>query len=85
MPTKGKYLHEMSLRIVLASLEAHANRYKRHIVPVLCVSIDFYVRLFVRVFVSPAEVSAGIAACARLAQVELRRALVLAWRAQLRT
>lgn len=56
MPTKGKYLHEMALRIVLHTLEAQANRYRRHIVPVLSLSIDFYVRLFVRVFTSPAEV-----------------------------
>lgn len=56
MPTKGKYLHEMALRILLHSLEAQANRYRRHIVPVLSLSIDFYVRVFVRVFTSPAEV-----------------------------
>ncbi|CAM9455916.1 unnamed protein product [Pylaiella littoralis] len=56
MPTKGKYLHEMALRIVLHALEAQANRYRRHIVPVLSLSIDFYVRLFVRVFTSAAEV-----------------------------
>lgn len=56
MPTKGKYLHEMALRILLHALEAQANRYRRHIVPVLSLSIDFYVRLFVRVFTSAAEV-----------------------------
>lgn len=31
-------------------------RYKRHIVPLLSVSVDFYVRVFVRVYTSPAEV-----------------------------
>lgn len=66
MPTKGKYLHEMALRIVLHSLEAQANRYRRHIVPVLSLSIDFYVRLFVRVFTSPAEVKK---ACTKAAYV----------------
>jgi tRNA (guanine26-N2/guanine27-N2)-dimethyltransferase len=66
MPTKGKYLHEMALRIVLSSLESHANRYRRHIVPVLSLGIDFYVRLFVRVFVSPAEVKNS---CLKLAYV----------------
>lgn len=40
---------------VLASLERHANVYQRHIVPILSASIDFYVRVFVRVFDSPAE------------------------------
>lgn len=66
MPTKGKYLHEMALRIVLHALEAQANRYRRHIVPVLSLSIDFYVRIFVRVFTSPAEVKK---ACTKAAYV----------------
>ncbi|CAM9949953.1 unnamed protein product, partial [Laminaria digitata] len=66
MPTKGRYLHEMALRIVLNALEAQANRYRRHIVPVLSLSIDFYVRLFVRVYTSPAEVKK---ACTKAAYV----------------
>lgn len=56
MPLKAKYLHEMSLRILLHSIETAANKYKRHIVPWLSMSVDFYVRVFVRVFESPAEV-----------------------------
>ncbi|KAL6907618.1 hypothetical protein ACP4OV_002657 [Aristida adscensionis] len=55
-PVKAKYCHEMALRILLASIESHANRYKRYIVPVLSVSIDFYVRVFVRVFTSASEI-----------------------------
>uniref|UniRef100_J3LTI1 tRNA (guanine(26)-N(2))-dimethyltransferase n=2 Tax=Oryza brachyantha TaxID=4533 RepID=J3LTI1_ORYBR len=55
-PTKGKYNHEMALRILLANIESHANRYKRYIVPVLSVSMDFYIRVFVRVFTSANEV-----------------------------
>ncbi|KAG2245533.1 hypothetical protein Bca52824_085161 [Brassica carinata] len=46
-PLRGKYCHEMALRILLASIESHANRYKRYIVPVLSVQMDFYVRVFV--------------------------------------
>ncbi|KAJ0894155.1 putative tRNA (guanine(26)-N(2))-dimethyltransferase [Helianthus annuus] len=46
-PLRGKYCHEMALRIVLACIESHANRYKRYIVPVLSVQMDFYVRVFV--------------------------------------
>jgi tRNA (guanine26-N2/guanine27-N2)-dimethyltransferase len=53
---RGKHCHEMALRIVLSSIETHANRYKRHIVPLLCVHMDFYVRLFVRVYTSANEV-----------------------------
>ena len=49
---RGKYCHEMALRILLASVEQHAVRHRRYIVPVLSVSIDFYVRVFVRVFSS---------------------------------
>jgi tRNA (guanine26-N2/guanine27-N2)-dimethyltransferase len=53
---KGKYLHELALRILLQSLEAAANKYGRHIVPMASFGIDFYVRVFVRVFDSKAEV-----------------------------
>jgi tRNA G26 N,N-dimethylase Trm1 len=42
----------MALRIVLQCIEAHANRYGRYIVPLLSLSIDFYVRIFVRVYSS---------------------------------
>ncbi|KAF9590858.1 hypothetical protein IFM89_039137 [Coptis chinensis] len=49
-PLKGKYCHEMALRILLACIESHANRYKRYIVPILSVQMDFYVRVFVRMF-----------------------------------
>ncbi|KAL4859544.1 putative tRNA (guanine(26)-N(2))-dimethyltransferase 2 [Chlorella vulgaris] len=55
-PLHKPYCHEMALRILLASLEQHAARYKRHIKPVLCLSIDFYIRIFVRVYTSAAEV-----------------------------
>ncbi|KAM0851319.1 hypothetical protein ACQ4PT_052491 [Festuca glaucescens] len=55
-PVKGKYCHEMALRILLACIESHANRYKRFIVPVLSVFMDFYVRVFVRVFTSASEI-----------------------------
>ncbi|KAF5195976.1 tRNA (guanine(26)-N(2))-dimethyltransferase [Thalictrum thalictroides] len=51
-PLRGKYCHEMALRILLACIESHANRYKRYIVPVLSVQMDFYVRVFVRIFTS---------------------------------
>lgn len=58
-PLRGKYCHEMALRILLASIESHANRYKRHIVPVLSVSVDFYVRVFVRIYTSPNAVKSS--------------------------
>ncbi|PKA57074.1 putative tRNA (guanine(26)-N(2))-dimethyltransferase 2 [Apostasia shenzhenica] len=55
-PLKGKYCHEMALRILLACIESHANRYKRHIVPILSVQMDFYVRVFVRIFTSASAI-----------------------------
>ncbi|KAJ8714377.1 hypothetical protein PYW07_002602 [Mythimna separata] len=47
---KTKCCHEMALRILLQCIESHANRYSRYIVPLLSISADFYIRVFVRVF-----------------------------------
>ena len=55
-PVKGKYCHEYAVRTLLHAVEAAANRYKRHIVPVMSLSIDFYVRVFARVYTSPSAV-----------------------------
>ena len=49
VPLKGKFCHEMALRIVLQCIESHANRYSRYIEPLISVSADFYIRLFVRI------------------------------------
>lgn len=48
-PLKSPTSHEMAVRIVFAAIQTAANRHSRAIEPVLCVKIDFYVRLFVRV------------------------------------
>ena len=55
-PVKAKYHHEVALRALLHAIDTSANRYRKHIVPWVSCAIDFYVRVFVRVFVSPAEV-----------------------------
>jgi tRNA (guanine26-N2/guanine27-N2)-dimethyltransferase len=47
-PLKGASSHEMAVRIVLFAINAAANRHGRSIEVLLCVKIDFYVRLFVR-------------------------------------
>lgn len=52
--------HEMALRIVLRCIESHANRYGRYIVPLISLSVDFYVRVFVRIFTSPSTVKESI-------------------------
>ncbi|XP_061209789.1 tRNA (guanine(26)-N(2))-dimethyltransferase isoform X2 [Neopsephotus bourkii] len=56
---KGKFCHEMALRIVLHSLDSRANCYQRFIAPLLAVSADFYIRVFVRVFTGQAKVKAS--------------------------
>ncbi|KAL0083090.1 N2,N2-dimethylguanosine tRNA methyltransferase [Phycomyces blakesleeanus] len=56
MPLKGMFPHEMALRLVLQMLQTSAGRYRRHIVPLVSCSIDFYLRVFVRVYTSAAEV-----------------------------
>ncbi|XP_075724665.1 tRNA methyltransferase 1 [Rhipicephalus microplus] len=53
---KSKCCHEMALRIILQSIESHANRYGRYTMPLLAISVDFYVRVFVRVHTGPAIV-----------------------------
>ncbi|KAH6575702.1 hypothetical protein BASA62_001787 [Batrachochytrium salamandrivorans] len=44
-----QYTHEMALRILLHSIQSTAAKYRRSIEPLLSCSIDFYVRVFVRV------------------------------------
>mmetsp|Transcript_51231 Transcript_51231/g.81388 ORF Transcript_51231/g.81388 Transcript_51231/m.81388 type:complete len:572 (+) Transcript_51231:48-1763(+) len=52
---KSGYIHEMALRLVMHATATAAAKYGREARPLVCVSIDFYVRLFVRVFDSPAR------------------------------
>lgn len=54
----AEYQHEVALRLVLFSLATTAARYGRQIIPLLSLSIDFYVRLFVRVESKPEKVKA---------------------------
>ncbi|CCK71731.1 tRNA (guanine26-N2)-dimethyltransferase KNAG_0H03160 [Huiozyma naganishii CBS 8797] len=48
--------HESALRLVVQLLAATAAKYKKNVEPLLCLSIDFYVRVFVRVTTSPLAV-----------------------------
>ncbi|WWC89490.1 N2,N2-dimethylguanosine tRNA methyltransferase [Kwoniella dendrophila CBS 6074] len=52
----AEYTHEAALRLVLHSLATAAARYGRYITPLLSFSIDFYVRLFVRINTGPEQV-----------------------------
>lgn len=53
---KGPQSHEAGLRLVLHAIAACAARYGIAIEPLLSLSIDFYVRVFVRVHRSPTQV-----------------------------
>ena len=53
-PIKGTFCHEQALRILLGCVSVHASRHKKYIVPLLSLSIDFYVRIFIRVYTSAA-------------------------------
>ncbi|XP_005098109.1 tRNA (guanine(26)-N(2))-dimethyltransferase [Aplysia californica] len=53
---RSKFCHEMGVRIILQCLDSHANRYSRYIVPLISLSIDFYFRVFVRVYTGQKQV-----------------------------
>ena len=56
LSVKGAWSHEAGLRIILHTIATSAARYGLAIEPLLSLSVDFYVRLFVRVRKSPADV-----------------------------
>lgn len=53
---KAEYSHEAALRLVLHSISMAAGRYGRYVQPMLSLSIDFYLRVFVRVWSRPETV-----------------------------
>lgn len=56
LPLKGAHAHEGGLRLILHAIATSAARYGLAIEPLLSLSIDFYVRVFVRIHHSPVEV-----------------------------
>ncbi|KAJ5819646.1 hypothetical protein N7474_005237 [Penicillium riverlandense] len=56
IPLKGSQCHEGGLRLILNGLAMSAAKYGLAIEPLLSLSIDFYARVFVRVYRSPAQV-----------------------------
>ena len=56
LPLKGPHAHECGLRLILHAIATSAARYGLAIEPLLSLSIDFYVRVFVRIHHSPIEV-----------------------------
>lgn len=61
MPFRSKFCHEMAIRIILQCIDSHANRYSRYIVPLVSLSIDFYFRVFVRVYTGQKQVKHSVA------------------------
>ncbi|KAJ1977637.1 RNA methyltransferase tRNA(m5U54)methyltransferase, partial [Dimargaris verticillata] len=59
-PVKADYCHEMALRLLLNAIQASAVRYRRYIVPMISCSIDFYIRVFVRVYSGAAQVKKAL-------------------------
>ncbi|PLW07282.1 hypothetical protein PCANC_23867 [Puccinia coronata f. sp. avenae] len=57
---RAEYSHEYALRQVVHTLASSGARYGRQVQPLLSLSIDFYVRIFVRVYDSAAEVKKSI-------------------------
>ena len=53
------YGHELAVRVLLNAIDAAANRSGRYIVPLLSLKIDFYVRVFVRVYQGQVDVKAA--------------------------
>ena len=66
---KSKACHEEALRIVLHTVEAAASRHKRAITPLLSVHMDFYVRVFVRVHISPKDTKLSMSKTGMIYQV----------------
>lgn len=56
VPLKGSYSHEVGLRLILHALTTSAARYGLAIEPLLSLSIDYYLRIFVKIRKSPAQV-----------------------------
>ncbi|CAO2648140.1 Nn.00g090620.m01.CDS01 [Neocucurbitaria sp. VM-36] len=56
LPLKGEPCHEGGLRLVLHAIASSAARYGMAIEPLLSLSIDYYIRVFVRVRKSPNDV-----------------------------
>ncbi|ESZ93141.1 hypothetical protein SBOR_6468 [Sclerotinia borealis F-4128] len=53
---KGQHSHEGGLRLILHAIATSAARYGLAMEPLLSLSIDFYARVFVRIYKSPSDV-----------------------------
>ena len=54
-PLGKSYCHEQALRMVLFTINTIANRHGKQIEPLVSLTVDFYIRLFIKVRESPSE------------------------------
>ena len=54
-PLGKPYCHEQALRMVLYTINTMANKHGKRVEPLLSLTVDFYVRLFIRIKTAPAE------------------------------
>tara|TARA_B110000285_G_C14998927_1_gene550379 strand:+ start:620 stop:973 length:354 start_codon:yes stop_codon:yes gene_type:complete len=53
VPLPNRYCHEFALRMVLHMISTMTNRHGKVIEPLMSLTVDFYVRLFIRIKDSP--------------------------------
>lgn len=76
---KAEYSHEAALRLVLHAIASAAGRYGRYVQPMLSLSIDFYLRVFVRVWTRPETVKLNasqtglVYTCSRCSDLHVQR------------
>ena len=54
-PLGKAYCHEHALRMILYTINTMANKHGKYVIPMISLTVDFYVRLFIRVKDGPAE------------------------------
>eukprot|EP00127_Corallochytrium_limacisporum_P005903 Clim_evm48s214 gene=Clim_evmTU48s214 len=65
---RGKNTHEFAVRILLQSLNTAAARHGKYIEPLVSLSIDFYIRVFVRVYTGKKQVKESIVRLSNVAR-----------------
>lgn len=68
IPSKARHCHEFALRVLLYQINASANKYQLAIKPMISLSVDFYVRIFVQVVSSAIEAKKSISKSALVFQ-----------------
>jgi len=54
-PLGKPYCHEQALRMVLYTINTMANKHGKRVEPLFSLTADFYIRLFIRIKIAPAE------------------------------